>query len=604
MLTQANESTATQAASIGLGENTDTTNGLPLPVLFDQKIVNVPNQEGKKGHVLSTDGTHLQWAKASNLLQDTSLRTEGFAAQADTCYNVGWASTNYDIILPELNLADGTQIRFQNLNQSFGGASKRAKIMPAAEHTINMSNAAVYLQEAGIDLLLTYQDGNWATDQGGISQRHINGLIPGTVYWKFTTVNGVSTYTLSTPPLPHSDKELYSVNLQGLELLGTQFSIDQAKNQITFTVAPAASKSVKVRCWLKHQDATNTSDSAFPVGYMGLFDPTVPQPASHWKEYPAGDMLCMRTTTNLPRPGCYRGVACLQDGRIVVIGGYDSAVGYTNECYFGTIDEHMGITWVKSPSVYPLSQGFVQCVTLKDGKILAVAGHPNSGNCYIGTVSGNSISWVATSPYPTSHIYANCLVKLQDDRCLSLCGILSNDYPTNQCFITPATGRGWIATTNYPIPAYSLCACVLPNGKILAVGGFNGSGGDARCYIGTVSGNAISWVATSNYPLGGIYGGQLGIIGNKIISIGGISSSEGYVTTACIGTYTAATNKLVWTVTSRNGLHNFTDNQGAMVNISPTQVISVGGDYTGTQTYANPVDSVHIFEVRKAYVRV
>lgn len=603
MLTQGNKFAAAQAASIGLGENTDTTSGLPLPILFDQKIINIPSQEAKESHVLSTDGAQLQWTKTSNLQQDMQLRTDSFAAQANTCYNVGWASASYSITLPEQNLADGTQVRFQNLNQSFGGTSKSAKIIPAADHTINMSNAAVYLQEAGIDLLLTYQDGNWATDQGGTGQQHTDNLIPGMIYWKFNTVNGVSTYTLPAPALPHSDKELYSVNLQGLELLGTQFSIDQSKNQLTFTVAPTTSQSVKVRCWLKHQDAISTSDSAFPVGYMGLFDPTVPPPATYWKEYPAGDMLCVRATTNFPRPGCYRGVTCLQDGRIVVIGGYDSETGDTNDCYFGTFDAQMGITWVKSPSVYLANQAFVNCTTLKNGKILAITGLPNSQYCYLGTVFGNTISWTATTPFPTSAMHLNCLIQLHDGRCVSIAGRIDN-WPTNKCFITSATGSGWVATTDYPVAVGSVTAGVLPDGKILVVGGFQGGTSplEVNCYLGTVSGNSISWTRTTNYPLGGTAIGQLGIVGNKIIQVGGMTGSEGWVTTACIGTYDTITKKLTWVVTDRHGFFNISTNQGAMAQISPTQCICVGGTYH--DGVVNPIDTVHIFEIRKAYVRV
>lgn len=602
MMTARNQATA-QAASIGLGENTDTTSGLPLPVVFDQKIINVPSQEGKEGHVLSTDGTHLQWVKASNLRQDTQLRTSAFTAQANTCYNVGWASASYDITLPDQNLADGAQIRFQNLNQSFGGANKKARILSAAGHSINMSNAEIYLQDAGIDLLLTYQEGNWATDKGGPNLQHTDNLMPSTISWKFSTVSGVSTYTLPAPALPHSDKELYSVNVQGLELLGTQFSIDQAKNQITFTAAPAPSQFVKVRCWLKHQDASNASDSTFPVGYMGLFDPTIPPSATHWKEYPAGDTLCVRTTTNFPRTGCFRGITRLQDGRIAVIGGYDSEIGYTNDCYFGTFDNKMGMTWVKSPSVYPINQCFISCVTLKNGKILAVTGWPNGGSCYLGTVVGNTINWVATTPFPTSVMHLNCLVQLHDGRCVSIAGRIDN-WPENRCFISSATGTNWVATTNYPAPVGSVTACVLPNGKILAVGGNQGGGAlpEVNCYIGTVTGNSIAWARTTDYPLGGTSQGQLGIIGNKIISVGGETGTEGWTTTACIGTYDAATNKLAWAVTDKHGFRNISSNQSAMVNLTPTQCICVGGNYYGV--VVNPIDTVHIFEIRKAYVRV
>lgn len=602
MAVHSNDSTPEEnRSSIVLGDANAEERGISLPFLFDKQFVNIPTQQEKAGHVLSTDGTHLRWIKANSLHQDTQLHTSAFAAQANTCYTVGWATVNYAITLPTEKLVDGDQIRFQNLDQSFAGITKRASITPAAGHSINASSAPFYLQEAGIDILLTYYGGNWALDQGGTSQQNTSNLIPASIYWKFTTASGVSTYSLPAPALPHADKELYAVNQQETELLASQFSINQAQNQLTFSVAPPAGQIVKVRCWLKHKDASTTSDNAFPLGYMGLFEPTCSPSPTHWKEYPAGDVLCINTTTNFPRFGGARGVTYLQDGRIAVIAGFDWEIDGTNECYLGTIDENKCISWVKSPSVYPVSQGYVQCVTLNNGKILAVGGYPNYESCYLGTVSGNTITWKATTPYPVSRNYTNCLIKLQDGRCLSLCGLIEG-VPTNKCYITSATGSGWTAVTNYPLSVNSVCACVLPNGKILAVGGNTGGGLEARCYIGTVTGNSIAWKATSNYPLGGIYAGQMGIIGNKVIMVGGYNDHEGLTTTACIGTYTAATNTLLWSVTNRHGISNISSNQLLLTNISPTQLLTVGGDYDGTM--AVPVDTVYIFEIQKAYVRI
>lgn len=589
-------------SNIVLGDASVEERGVPLSYLLDKKIVNIPSQSEKAGHVLSTDGTNLRWIKANSLHQDTQLRTSAFTAQTNTCYTVGWGAANYVITLPAEGLMNGDQIRFQNLDQSFTDANKKASITPAVGHSINAGSGPLYLQEAGIDVLLTYYAGNWAADQGGTSQQNTNNLISASIYWKFTTQVGGSTYTLPAPALPHADKELYAVNYDGAELLASQFSIDQAKNQLTLSAVPTAVQSVKVRCWLKHKDASTTSDNAFPLGYTGLFEPTYSPSPTHWKEHPAGDVLCIATTTNFPRFGGTRGVTRLQDGRIAVIGGHDWENGYTNECYLGTIDENNSISWVKSPSVYPVSQGYVQCVTLNNGKILAATGYPNVRNCYLGTVTGNDITWTVATAYPAPGVYTNCLVKLQDGRCLSLCGISYDGVISNKCYVTSATGSGWTAVTNYPLSVYSACACVLPNGKILVVGGYTGSVAEARCYIGTITGNTIAWKATSNYPLGGLHGGQAGIIGNKVVIVGGYNNNEGWATTASIGTYTAATNSLVWSVTNRHGLSNFVDNQLALTNISPTQLLAVGGDYNGRMT--TPVDTVHIFELQKAYVRI
>lgn len=134
----------------------------------------------------------------------------------------------------------------------------------------------------------------------------------------------------------------------------------------------------------------------------------------------------------------------LLDGRVFLGGGYATGGGQLYGTWLGTYDSGADtFSWVASTS-FPGSTVHVGedlCHTLSDGRILALTEYAG-GYSHFGTVSGNTITWVAAT--------------------------------------------GWSsATGNYS------SATILPDGRILAAT-YAG-----QYYLGTISGNAITWVTAT-----------------------------------------------------------------------------------------------------------
>jgi hypothetical protein len=180
---------------------------------------------------------------------------------------------------------------------------------------------------------------------------------------------------------------------------------------------------------------------------------------------PIGGQMAMSDA--LPTAARGHAAVTLSDGRVLVVGGY-SGTTYLNSTYFGTPESTAGygsngITWAAGTALPAAKYGHTLTL-LDDGRVLATGGIVSAGSyvttTYFGTISGNTITWVAGSALPRA-IMEHAMVQLSD-------------------------------------------------GRLLLTGGYDGANARAETYFGTIAGNTITWAAGTSMP-GGRYGHSLAV---------------------------------------------------------------------------------------------
>lgn len=198
--------------------------------------------------------------------------------------------------------------------------------------------------------------------------------------------------------------------------------------------------------------------------------------------------------------------AITSDGRVFMVGGLVGS-GLINSCYLGIVTDNT-INWVAS-TAFPVSLRYQIACTLPDGRIV-VAGGLAPGNSvdtvYIGTISGNSISWVASTALPEPRSQ-HAAVTLPDGRILIVAGCrVINSGPivaTSVCWIGTVSGNTitWITTTRLPVAIRGHKVNLRPNGNVVVSGGYDGNVQTVNyVFEGVVSGDTISWTNGTSLP--------------------------------------------------------------------------------------------------------
>lgn len=207
---------------------------------------------------------------------------------------------------------------------------------------------------------------------------------------------------------------------------------------------------------------------------------------------PLKEMNVVGSTAMSSNAGAHARSVALADGRVLAIG--------STSCYLGAFGGGNVITWTAC-TAYPVANwNFGVPVLLSDGRVLVIGGDTGTtriANCYIATISGNTVTWVASTNYPiTIRLFA--LTLLLDGRVLGVAGSSSSNVANTYFGTISGNTITWVAGTAYPAALSESSVVTLPSGKVFGFGGATGgSGGLTNAYIGTISGNTISWL-TSN----------------------------------------------------------------------------------------------------------
>ena len=200
----------------------------------------------------------------------------------------------------------------------------------------------------------------------------------------------------------------------------------------------------------------------------------------------------------------------LGDGRLVAIGGGVS-VGVFNTATLGTISGGNSL-YTASGTNYPIAVGYTAAVKLSDGRLLVVGGTTANNlasptaSAYFGTFTpgSNVITWTAGTPLPIA-LGAHTLTVLADGRVLVIGGNNGTAPVSNTYLGTITSGSNtitWAAGTPYPFTIEVGQAALLSDGRVFVTGGLYSGGALANTYFGSITSgsNTISWAAGTNLP--------------------------------------------------------------------------------------------------------
>lgn len=135
--------------------------------------------------------------------------------------------------------------------------------------------------------------------------------------------------------------------------------------------------------------------------------------------------------------------------------------------------------------------------------VMVMGGHDGSAEraeCYVGTVSGGSITWVASTSLPAVR-YGHAAVVLADGRVMVIGGN-QGGVALDNCYVGTVSGSSvtWVVNPSLPGPRRYHSAVTLADGRVMVMGGHDGAGVKAECYLGNLSGVSVIWVAYTSLP--------------------------------------------------------------------------------------------------------
>jgi Ni,Fe-hydrogenase III small subunit len=298
-------------------------------------------------------------------------------------------------------------------------------------------------------------------------------------------------------------------------------------------------------------------------------------------------------TSITPQPAnLVRGtITNIGDNRILLSGGTDgttiSAAEYIGRVYTNHIE------WdITSPLLVPMINHMAG--VLPDGRVLLAGGHDATTgeitkNTYFGTVVGDAITWVAGTQLPAFMVYSTLSV-LADGRILVVGGTDGTTI-SSSCYLGTITGNTivWVSTNPALASMINHMASVLPDGRVLLAGGHDATTGEItkNTYFGTVAGDVTTWVAGTQLPAFILYGTLNTLPDGRILVVGGTSGTV-VSNNTYIGNITG--NAIAWDIGNTLPAPKMQHNS---VTLSSSGVISLGG-YTNPDISPDITGSVYI----------
>ena len=252
----------------------------------------------------------------------------------------------------------------------------------------------------------------------------------------------------------------------------------------------------------------------------------------------------------------------LGDGRLVAIGGGVS-VGVFNTATLGTISGGNSL-YTASGTNYPIAVGYTAAVKLSDGRLLVVGGATAdnltsmTASAYFGTFTpgSNVITWTAGTPLPIA-LGAHTLTVLADGRVLVIGGN-NGTAPVSASYLgtvattylgTITTGSNtitWAAGTPYPFTIEVGQAALLSDGRVFVTGGLFGGGALANTYFGSITSgsNTISWAAGTNLPTAMRSHTMVLLSTGQVLIVAGVNASGTFLNSTYFGAISG--NTVTW----------------------------------------------------------
>jgi sugar lactone lactonase YvrE len=212
----------------------------------------------------------------------------------------------------------------------------------------------------------------------------------------------------------------------------------------------------------------------------------------------------------------------LPDGRIVSIGGSTDGTNGIKTVKIGTVSGN-STTWVASTD-FP-EAGVIEhsVATLPDGKIIVLGGYTDSSNktacgSYIGTVSSdNKITWTSISACPNGTADGLLVVSGSNVVYLSSKSSVIGKYTGSDV----SWGSLFSALPNSGGGVTGKSAITLPDGRIFVTGGMYSGNCQSEAYIGVLGSDTINWTSVTNLPYTMAYHKSLVLSNGYVVLVGG-----------------------------------------------------------------------------------
>lgn len=325
-------------------------------------------------------------------------------------------------------------------------------------------------------------------------------------------------------------------------------------------------------------------------------------------------------TGALPRTNDYGRALRLDDGRVILAGGMNTANGSVVLSSASLYDPGSG-TWTDGPSMSSRRHSF-GFVKLDDGRVLAAAGMTSmssvtataevydpgtnqwtlTGSLSVaradagvvklsdgrvlvaGGLSPGSVfhantdiwdpatgSWTARAPLNTARNHPQ-MVLLSDGRVLAIGGV-SSVSNLSSVEVYSSTANAWTTVKPMAAARYTHRATLLPGNRVLVVGG-SGAGLLSSAEIYDVA--TDSWTAAPSMSVAR-YAPALVALGGRVLVAGGMSSGTGPTATATAQWYDPATSS--WTSAGSLGTARF---QFDVTPLADGTLLATGGEGSGS----------------------
>lgn len=211
-------------------------------------------------------------------------------------------------------------------------------------------------------------------------------------------------------------------------------------------------------------------------------------------------------TSPLPAARTWHTATLLSNGKVLVVGGSDSGLGFTDQATAYLYDPATA-TWTQTGSMHtPRSQH--TATLLPNGKVLVVGGFSQGEDAPRETAElydPTTGSWKQTGSMhtPRAHHTATLLPNgqvlvvggLTNSRAASVTTTLPY-YPTSTAELYDPTSGSWTQTGSLQMPLTEHTATLLPNGRVLVVGGVNNPRGDPLAFAELYDPASGFWTST------------------------------------------------------------------------------------------------------------
>jgi hypothetical protein len=254
----------------------------------------------------------------------------------------------------------------------------------------------------------------------------------------------------------------------------------------------------------------------------------------------SGNTVTWVTTTATPGRRQQFTTSKLSDGRLLVTGGRTGAAQSTT--WIGTVSSN-SITWVTSTALLSARSSHAATV-LSTGRILVVGGGNSASDSvsttYLGTVSSNSITWVTSTALPADR-QDQGLTLLQDGRVLVVGGTddTLESYDNTWLGTISSNSITWVASTVLPGKRQGHTLNTLSDGRVIVLGGYETDPSfniTDNTWIGTISGNTITWVSSTAMPSGRDSHATTILNDNRVMTTGGRDTNSDVANNTWLGT--------------------------------------------------------------------